>query len=36
MKRTGVYAYVNNKRIFTLDPTGIGTSLFVELYRLGE
>ena len=36
MKRTGVYAYVNGKRIFTLDSTGIGTSLFVELYRLGE
>ena len=36
MKRTGVYAYVNNKRIFTLDSTGIGTSLFVEIYRLKE
>lgn len=36
MKRTGVYVYVAGKRIFTLDSTGIGTSLFVELYRHGE
>ena len=32
-KRTGVYVYVNDKKIFNLDPSGIGTSLFLELYR---
>ena len=31
-KKTGVYVYINGKKAFTLDPTGIGTSLFVELY----
>lgn len=32
-KRTGVYVYAAGKKLFTLDPTGIGTSLFLELYR---
>ena len=32
-KRTGVYVYIDGKKVFNLDPSGIGTSLFVELYR---
>ena len=32
-KRTGVYVYMDGKRLFTLDSSGIGTSLFLELYR---
>lgn len=32
-KKTGVYVYVDGKKVFNLDPSGIGTSLFVELYR---
>ena len=34
-KKTGVYVYVDGKKAFNLDPSGIGTSLFVELYREG-
>ena len=32
-KKTGVYVYINGKKTFALDPSGIGTSLFVEMYR---
>ncbi|MBE6673964.1 MAG: hypothetical protein E7596_02535 [Ruminococcaceae bacterium] len=32
-KRTGVYIYVRGKKAFTLDPSGIGTALFVEIYK---
>ena len=32
-KKTGVYVYVNGKRAFSLDPSGIGTTMFLELYR---
>ncbi len=32
-KKTGVYIFVNNKKAFSLDPSGIGTTLFLELYR---
>jgi len=34
-KKTGIYVYVGGKRAFNLDPSGIGTGLFVELYRQG-
>lgn len=33
-KKTGVYVYINGKKAFNLDPSGIGTSLFVDIYRL--
>lgn len=33
-KKTGVYVYINGKKAFNLDPSGIGTGLFVDLYRL--
>ncbi len=32
-KRTVVYIYVQGKKAFTLDPGGIGTALFVEIYK---
>lgn len=32
-KRTGVYVFIKGKKAFNLDPSGIGTSLFLELYR---
>ena len=32
-KKTGHYVFVNGKKVLTLDPTGIGTSLFVEIYK---
>ncbi len=32
-KKTGIYVYVDGKKAFNLDPSGIGTSLFVEFYR---
>ena len=32
-RKTGIYVYVENKKVFSLDPAGIGTSLFLELYR---
>lgn len=32
-KKTGVYVYINGKKAFNLDPAGIGTSLFIDLYR---
>ena len=31
-KRTGIYVYVDGKKAFVLDPAGIGSGLFVELY----
>lgn len=31
-RKTGVYVYIDGKKAFNLDPSGIGTSLFVELY----
>ena len=32
-KRTGVYVFIDGKKAFTLDPAGIGTPLFVEIYK---
>ena len=32
-KKTGIYVIVDGKKAFSLDPSGIGTGLFLELYR---
>lgn len=32
-RKTGIYVYVGGKKAFGIDPSGIGTSLFVEMYR---
>lgn len=32
-RKTGIYVYVNGKKAFTLDPSGIGSLLFVEIYK---
>ena len=32
-RKTGIYVYANGRRAFSLDPAGIGTGLFLELYR---
>ena len=34
-KKTGVYVFVDGKKAFSMDPSGIGTGLFIELYREG-
>lgn len=32
-KKTGHYVYVKGKKVATLDPSGIGTLLFIEIYK---
>ena len=32
-RKTGIYVYVNGKKAYTLDPSGIGSLLFVEIYK---
>ena len=35
-RKTGVHVFVNGKKAFTLDPSGIGTQLFVDIYKTRE
>lgn len=35
-RKTGYYVYVNGKKVLSLDPSGIGTSLFVEIYNYNK
>ena len=35
-RKTGVCVFINGKKVFTLDPSGIGTALFVEIYKTRE
>lgn len=35
-KKTAVHVFVNGKKAFALDPSGIGTALFVEIYKTRE
>ena len=32
-RKTGVCVFINGKKAFSLDPSGIGTALFVEIYK---
>ena len=35
-KKTGIHVFVNGKKVFTLDPSGIGTQLFIDVYKTRE
>jgi hypothetical protein len=35
-RKTGVHVFVNGKKAFTLDPSGIGTQLFIDIYKTRE
>ena len=35
-RKTGVQVFVNGKKAFTLDPSGIGTQLFIDIYKTRE
>ena len=32
-RKTGAYVFINGKKAFTLDLSGIGTRLFIEIYK---
>ena len=35
-RKTGYYVYVDGKKVLSLDPSGIGSSLFVEVYNYSK
>ena len=32
-KKTGIYVFADGKKVFSLDPSGIGTTMFLEIYK---